>query len=376
MKKKLSLITLQYINNYGSVLQTYASQMYFENKGLLVETVNYTRENCRFQNLKKSMRAYYKQKNRIFRIPFVSDMLVLRWNILYRIRNKVFEKFRGIKIKLSNEYFTSQDLMCSPPEADYYCVGSDQVWNYLYNDGVLPEYFLQYAPVEAKRFSFSSSLGLEKVEEEANCALIKQYLDNFSLVTVRENSAKKALEEIGVERCHQILDPTLLISKEEWISELGLKLDCQEKYVLVYQLNPCAEMDNFAREIATKHNYKLIIISNNIRLSVPGAKIIRNPTVERFLELILNAQYVVTDSFHGTAFSLNFNRQIFSWMPGKYSTRLMSVLELLGLQERAFTKNEKRWEKLPDIDYDSVNNVLVNERKRAAMLIEEVFNDD
>ncbi len=375
-EKKVSLITLQYINNYGSVLQTYASQMYLQGKGYSVETVNYTRENCRFENLRLSMKAYYKQKGWFFKLPFVSDLLVYRWKKLHLKRNEVFEKFRKEKVNLSKEYFSIEDLMKEPPIADYYCVGSDQVWNYQYNDGVLPEYFLRYAPKGAKKFSLASSVGIMKIEDEKKGALIKEYLDDFSLITVRENTAKELLDDLGVNNCHQILDPTLLISKEKWISTFGLKEDLDNQYVLVYQLNPCKEMDEFAEEIAKKKGCKLIIISNNIRLSVPGAEIIDNPTVERFLELILNAKCVVTDSFHGTAFSLNFNKELFSWLPNAYSTRLTSILEMMGLKERAFMKNESRWERLSPINYRCVNDILLQERERADRLIEGVLIDN
>ena len=372
-EKKVSLITLQYINNYGSVLQTFASQMYLQGKGCSVETVNYTRENCRFENLRESMKAYYKQKGLFFKLPFVSDLLVYRWKKLHLKRNEVFEKFRNEKIYLSKEYFSIEDMIKEPPTADYYCVGSDQVWNYQYNDGVLPEYFLRYAPKGAKKFSLASSIGIKKIEDEKKGTLIKEYLEDFSLITVRENTAKELLDDLGVNNCHQILDPTLLISKEKWISTFGLKENLNKKYVLVYQLNPCKEMDEFAEEIAKKKGCKLIIISNNIRLSVPGAEIIDNPTVEQFLELILNAKCVVTDSFHGTAFSLNFNKELFSWLPNAYSTRLTSILEMMGLRERAFMKNESRWETLAPINYRCVNNILSQERERADMLVEGVL---
>lgn len=132
-------------------------------------------------------------------------------------------------------------------------------------------------------------------------------------------------------------------------------------------------MDIFAEQIAQKKGYKLIVISNNIRLSITGAEMIDNPTVEQFLELILYAKCVVTDSFHGTAFSLNFNREFFSWMPNKYSTRLMSILEMLGLEDRAFLQNESRWETVAPINYQSVNDILSQERKKADQLIEGVL---
>ena len=375
-QKKVSLITLQYINNYGSVLQTYASQLYLEKKKSAVEIVNYTRENCRFENLKRSMKFYYKQKGLLFKLPFMSDLLVARWKKLHTKRNAVFDRFRNDKIHLSKEYYSIDDLIKDPPSADYYCVGSDQVWNYLYNDGVLPEYYLRYAPKGTVKFSLSSSLGIDKLDNIENGILIKKYLEDFSLVTVRENTGKVILDELGVNICHQILDPTLLISKDKWISILDLKDIRKYEYVLVYQLNPCKEMNKFAEQIAQNKGYKLIVISNNIRMSIPGAEIICNPTVKEFLELILYAKYIVTDSFHGTAFSLNFNREFFSWLPNKYSTRLMSILEMLDLKDRAFTKNESRWMTLAPINYKGVNNVLLQERIKADKLIEEVLVDN
>ena len=368
--KKISLITLQYINNYGSVLQTYASQAYLEGKGFCVETVNYTRENCQPENLWHIMEAYYRQR---YKLPLLSHVLVRRWHRLHTRRSQVFDSFRDRRLRLSKPYSSIRQLMEQPPQAELYCVGSDQVWNYLYNDGVLPEYFLQYAPKGATKFSLASSLGLTRVEDPQAARLIKDYLEDFSLITVRESSGKALLEDIGVENCHQILDPTLMIPREQWISAFELKPCRSCDYVLVYQLNPGKEIRAFARQIAKKHGCKLIVISNNIRMSVPGAEVIDNPTVEQFLELVLHAKFVVTDSFHGTAFCLNFGRNFFSWLPHKYSTRLMSVLELVGLQDRAFTRCEDRWEALSPIDHHKVDDILTRERKRADRLIEEML---
>lgn len=374
--KKISLITLQYINNYGSVLQTFASQEYLEAQGCSVEIVNYTRENCRLENLKKSMKAYYKQKGLIFRFPFVSDLLVIRWQRLHIQRNAIFDGFRRDRVHLSKDYPSVEMLFSDPPAADFYCVGSDQVWNYLYNDGVLPEYYLQYAPKDKKKFSLASSFGIDQIEDSSRGAFIKKYLDEFSLITVREKSAVHILDELGFTQKHQILDPTLLLDKETWITKLALKKPVDYKYVLVYQLNPCKEMDEFAKAIARKKQCRLIVISNNIRMSIAGAEIIGSPAVEQFLSLILYADCVITDSFHGTAFSLNFNKDFFSWLPRKYSTRLTSVLELVGLSERAFRKNDSRWETVQKIDYGNVNKILTKCRYDAGVLIEGVLNGD
>lgn len=373
---KISLITLQYINNYGSVLQTYASQEYFKKKGCSVEIVNYTRENCRFDNLKRNMKKYYSQKGGIFALPFASYLLTMRWERHHRRRNKVFDEFRNDRIELSNEYLSIDELMNNPPIADLYCVGSDQVWNYLYNDGVLPEYFLAYAPKGHKKFALASSLGVEKIEDKECGNSIKEYLSDFSLITVREKTAEQALIALSCPEVYQILDPTLLLDKNDWTLRFNLHNSSDTPYVLVYQLNPCKEMDEFAQAVASKKNCRLIVISNNIRLSISKAEIIDTPTVEQFLGLILYSECIITDSFHGTAFSLNFNKDFFSWMPQKYSTRLLSILDVTGLTKRVFTQNDARWESVEPIDYHRVNAVLQNWRVNANRLIEEVLSNN
>lgn len=373
---KVSLITSHYVDNYGSILQTYASQKYLEEKGCSVEIVNYIRENLRIDNIKKRRKAHYKAKGGIFRLPFVSDLLVLRWYRRHIKRKKILDAFRKDNLRFSDEYTSIEQLMSDPPIADYYCVGSDQVWNYLYNEGVLPEHFLQYAPKGSKKLSLSSSLGIDRIDDEECGALMKSYLRDFSLITVRESSGKKALESIGVNNVHHVLDPTLLLTKEQWISEFNLKRAVKDEYVLLYQLTPCREMDEFARQIALKKNCKLIVIAFGTGRSMAGAEIIVNPSAERFMELILHANYIVTDSFHATAFSICFNREFLSWLPNKYSTRLVSLLEMLNLEDRAFTKNEARWEMLDKIDYKKINGVLDSAREELDRLIEEVFDGE
>lgn len=374
--KKISLITLQYIDNYGSVLQTYASQEYLKKKGCFVEVVNYTRENCRFDNRKKGMKACYCQKGGLFALPLVSQLLTMRWEWLYKKRHKIFKEFRKNYICLSEEYSSIQDLTNHPPTADYYCVGSDQVWNYIYNDGVLPEYFLSYAPKGKKKLSLASSLGVEEIEDREIAALIKNYLSEFSLITVREETAKQVLLGLGCMGVHQILDPTLLLDINDWTSKFNLHRQFSEPYVLLYQLNPCKEIGRFAQEVTISKNCRLIVISNNIRLSIPGAEIIANPSVEQFLSMILYAEYMITDSFHGTAFAINFNRELFVWLPPKYQTRLTAILDLAELSERAFTKNEDRWKTMKKINYQRVNEILLGRRDEAERLVKEVLSDN
>lgn len=374
--KKISLITLQYINNYGSVLQSLASQAYLSKFHYTVEIINYVRKNSQFKELKKVQSKHYKNRGGICNMPLIPQLLTVRWAINYKKRSKVFNEFRKKYLQLSKEYSSQTELIDNPPVADVYCVGSDQVWNYLYNDGVLPEYYLEFVSDDATRFSLASSIGIENISDDAIATKMRSFLSSFQLITVREKSAERIIRELGYNQCTQIIDPTLLLNKNEWVEMLKLKRIVDYPYILIYQLNPCKEMDQFAVNIAQKKNCRIIAISNNVRVSISNAKIIKSPFVEEFLSLILYAKCIVTDSFHGTAFSINFNKEFYSWLPNKFSTRLTSILEMIGYEERAFSKNEPRWASLNTINYSKVNEILDAERQKVRNLLEPVLLKD
>lgn len=360
--KKASIITMQYINNYGSVLQALATQEVLASVGYESEFVNYTRENCTYSFLKKQVYKGYRSCGGIRSFYPVTKMLQARWCLITKKRNKVFDLFRKQYIKLSEEYSSAQELIDHPPVADVYITGSDQTWNIEYNGGVLGEYFLNYAPKNAKKIALSVSIGMEHIPKEFTEEM-SYYVKNYNGVSVREESAVTVLRELGYNNAVHILDPTLILSAEEWIQLLHLKKS-EKSYVLVYQLNENKDMLNFAVRLAQDHDLELVILSV-LKCRTVNYKhtVVRNCNPEQFLEFIKNAQYVVTDSFHGTAFSFNFNKNVYVFNPPRYSTRLTSILKLFGSEFRLV--KDKCWKEITDIDYNRVNSVLVAERKKA-----------
>lgn len=368
--KKASIITLQYIDNYGSVFQTYATQEILMSMGYEGEIVNYTRENCTYSFQKKLAFQRYRSRGGILSLYPIAKLLEYRWSFIVKKRTKVFDAFRKKYINLSKEYLTAQQLLNDPPVADVYVTGSDQTWNPEYNGGVLGEYFLNYAPANAKKIALSASIGTESIAQEFAEAMAN-YVNTYDGISVREKSAVVALESIGYAKAVHVLDPTLMLSGDEWTQALHLK-KTDKPYVLIYQLNDNKKMLDFAAQIAKDNNMELIIIASKYRSVNCKHKVIKNCKPERFLELVKNAKYVVTDSFHGTAFSFNFNKDVYVFNPPKYSTRLISILDLLGSDFRLV--KDEHWSQIEKIDFDKVNLILSEEREKVRSFLSNHLN--
>lgn len=332
---KIDIITLHYIRNYGSVLQTYATQAKFESMGYEAEIVDYVRPNAEDNAMIEE--GFEKKK-----LHGIKKMLYIGLKKFeFSKRNRVCIDFLNKYCKLTRRYKDYNDLKNDPPVADVYCTGSDQTWNAEYNGGVLPAYFLDFAPKGKKKIGYAVSIGRATISKD------------------EENETRPYVE--------QILDPTLVLNEKDWKPLVAPRM-IKEKYIIIYRLNSCPRMEEFAQNLARKTGCRIVRMSYYVTHFASKGKMVFMPTVEQFLSLIYYADYVITDSFHCTAFSLNFNKEFFTFYPGKYSARLHSILTLTGTENRAEPKNA---DDLKEIDYTSVNEVLNKERNRATAFIKK-----
>lgn len=361
---KIVFITMHYVDNYGSVLQTLATQLIFQELGHEAFVLDYVRANCKSDVQASKVRGRYLGK----RWPFCSALGV--WLLMKRYKyntakhKRMFDDFRDKYFQRTREYLTVQDIYADVPEADIYCTGSDQTWNSIYNGGILPEYFLDFAPDGKPRLAFSASIGrtdLDNDEVKKTTPLVAKY----NAISVRESSALRELEKMGFDKGVHIVDPTLTISGQDWLKVLSIQSRKQKPYVLVYQLNFNPDMLRFARRLAKENNLQLLVMNTSIKARFFGGHQLGRPKVEEWVSLFANAEYVVTDSFHGTAFSLNFNRKLFVWYPPEFSTRLQSILAMVGAEHRVIDNKDVDWRKIAPIDYEYVNEVLARERQKA-----------
>lgn len=358
--KKIDIITLHRVVNYGSVLQTYALQETLKEKGNEVEVIDYYPERLHMLGMTKRI----KDKSEKLKKSFIwRNLCRIIMFPSYIIRFRVFKSFLKKYINLTPKtYITADELYKDVPQADMYCTGSDQVWNSGWNEKIEKPFFLDFVPDNKVRFSYAASFGKSKLEDwekEDTKAMLDKYRD----ISMRELSGVDILKELDLEGIN-VLDPTLLLNREKWMKIASNKYK-DKKYVLAYNLNRNKKIDKYVEKLAKEKNLEIYYISYSLHEFYKKGKIKCNIKVEDFLSLIDNAQYVVTDSFHATAFSINFNTQFMIVFPEKYSTRVESILKITGLESRIVKDYTNISLKDKMIDFTEANKKLDEQRKIA-----------
>ena len=194
---------------------------------------------------------------------------------------------------------------------------------------------------------------------------------------VRENTAKDILVEKNIKNVEQVLDPTFLLTKDEW-KDLShkAKINEKEKYILIYQLHDNKEFDKYAKEFAKMKGMKLLRISPSIYHMIRSGKLIYLPDQYEFLAYFENAEYILTDSFHATVFSIIFNKKFIDVLPkNKTGTRIESILEILSIDNRIL-KDYNKFELIDkNIDYEKVNKRIDEERFKSLELLRKAIEE-
>ena len=352
---KASVITLHAVLNSGSVLQTSATQKLFAQHGFDTEIVDYRPDAIMLTSLKSIL------FNKEFSLMHKAKLILMLPSS--KKSRKVFDDFLNKNVKQTDIcYHEDADFQKNPIDADVYCTGSDQVWNTGWHNEIPKPFYLTYAPDDKRIISFSASFGKENLDEWEK-ADTKKLLNRYDYISVREKSAVQIVKELGIENCEHVLDPTLAINPQTWY-DLAAERVVKEKYILVYQLNNNSKFDEYAEQLAKEKNVKLIRLCTRYdQLRKTGNGIVL-PTVEEFLALFRDAECVITDSFHATSFSLIFNKKLINIFPELYSTRLASILELVGLKDRKLTDYSDFSLFDKEISYTEVNEILDNERTK------------
>lgn len=355
---KIAVITLHRVYNYGSALQAYATQSILEKMGYDVQIIDYITE----QRTKRKI---------LFSIPtdegkssFKKYIYIMMKSISILLKELTFGSFVRKNLHLSKKYISVDDLIKNPPVADVYMTGSDQTWNSDYNEGVDGGFFLSFAPEKAKRISFVSSFGKKELDPN-EIEKTREYINRYFALSVREDAAKGILAKLGREDAVQLIDPTLQISKDEW-NKLAKKRLVKEPYlVLMLLYNEDNHATEYARKIADEMHLKLIKLSWELKKPRQIDKLFthRGPSV--FLSLFSNADFIVTNSFHGLAFSINFQKQFIVIPRSEYNSRIESLLDVTGLQRRMIRSSDELNEYGNIINYKEVEKKIELEREKA-----------
>lgn len=368
---KVAIITILDNTNYGTYLQALATGKAIQELGHEVEIIRYTRKSMTPEG---SSRQIWKDRG------------VLRWlnrcvlkrkgrKRTFELRNKDLD-FLSSYLPMTREYIGFEQLMDDPPKADVYLTGSDQVWNSYYNHGIDRSFYLDFAPMNAPRISYAASIGMSEFSTNEVDEVVR-LLRKYKSITVRETAAKELLAKLGIVS-EVVLDPTLLLDKTAWDNMASrYPFTESEPYLLTYSVEYGKEnsiIKHYAKQIAEKEGLKIYHITYGC---VPKDnyydKVFSYATPDQFLNLILHASFVVVSSFHGTAFSVNFNKPFITVSPKRFNSRIESFLKITGLQSRIVTDCNCNVESLGDIDYSVINEILNEERRKSKSILSEMF---
>ncbi|WP_296877266.1 polysaccharide pyruvyl transferase family protein [Thomasclavelia sp.] len=364
---KISIITMHRIVNYGSVLQAYATQYIFEKMGCETEIIDYQTKRMTMTGMIRDI----KEKNDLLKKSLLIRTAVRIIMIpSYLKRFPVFKRFVSNNLKISKHLYTcEEDFEKYPLETDLLVTGSDQVWNSDVSNGIDRPFYFSFDDTKEK-IAFSASFGKSKLKDEEKKE-IHLLLSKYKAISVREKSGIEILENLGL-KGQWILDPTLLLTKEEWAPFISERYS-NKKYILVYNINREKGLDKFVRRLEKAKKIPVYFLSYQWHDFYKHGKLKCCPAVEDFLGLIKSAEYVVTDSFHCLAFSIVFNKQVMPYYPHKFSTRLASLVELIGLQKQVITENATVEIADNKIEWDKISKRLANEKKNTLKWLENAI---
>lgn len=365
-KMKVAVITRHAIANYGSLLQAFATQKAIENLGYSCEIINYVRTDESYKNHEKTLLKRKKEWNQTPIKRFI--YLALRQPESY-FSGKKFEREQKFYLNLSRLYESQKDLIEYTPTADIYMTGSDQVWGPTEDGSYDSSYCLSFVPDSSKKIAYAASFGHTDMTAQLS-GYYKKWLNRYEKIAVREDSAVELLHNMGL-KARQVIDPTLLLSREEWSAYIGKKK--KKKYVLVYQLHNDKRLGKYAEKVARVKALPLIRISASLhQINRPG-RFICCPSVEDFLSYIKNAECMITDSFHGTAFAINLNTPFVEVLPNNNTgTRNMSILRLTGLSDRILRDEDVNLA-MTSIDFSKVNKILEEKRRESIEILKNML---
>lgn len=355
--KKIKILTFHRAVNYGALLQTYALYQSVKKYNEEVEILDY-----RCPNIENYYYRIFAKEKTVQEI--LKSILFVRKQ---RKRNQKFEKFREKYLKLAD----ASVLERVEAETDRFLVGSDQVWNYGCTGGDTT-YLLDFVKEKKKKYSYAVSFGKMTRSEEEKMKLL-EYLKNFECFSMREEKGRKWIATHLGKESRLDLDPTLLLSCEEW-KKISV-VPKEKNYILIYSVNLPDKILEIGRRIAKEMGKKLIVITlNNKYYAKKTEKNESEASIEEFLGWFLMADFIITNSFHGTVFSILFEKEFFTLeneKTGLDNSRLQTLLERTGLLER-LKKEIRETDFQKKIDYKTVKTKQKEMRQDSLSYLKEV----
>lgn len=390
-KTKVGIASCYSFHNYGSMLQAYATQRIIEKLGY--DAITFQCDNAAdFMTQSKIINYFHKVSNPNIvkeKIRQAKSSILVKNKYpeiqnQINVRHKFFDAFSNSSFKVSNRNNNREDLKKLSGECKAVVVGSDQLWSprvveYDY-------YTLTYVPDNVRKISYATSIGQTSIPKR----MVKKYQDflgRFYAISVREESAVRVLNSIGINNVQHVLDPTLLLTAEEWMKIQKEEPIYKSDYILVYFLGVNQQHREFVRKLKEKTGYKIVALQHCDEFVEKDVGFADDALYEvgpsEFVNLIRNAQFVCTDSFHGSCFSILNHKKFFTFNRfddddnQSTNTRIDSLLSIAGLENRRLNLRALG-ESIPDqilddIDYDTVDARLCTQRVESIRFLRDAL---
>lgn len=363
-------------DNFGSSLQAYALQQFLLKQGYDNRIIDYDEYPLRWK-IKPFIYDRWYDCLRI--LPSVSENFFparYRWLRDRNIQQKKFKAFDTAFLKLTPKHYRNSRAIEKDSHQCAACLcGSDQIWNPLFFDSAM---FLDFCTNgKTKKIAYAPSIGAEEIKihrEE-----IKKLVNKFDCLSVREEKGASLIKELTGRKAEVVLDPTLLLDKEDW-EKIMIKPTLQKPYILCYFLGYEEVPARFIQELRQQSGLDVYIATSyfypckieGIRLSTLSPR--------EFLGLVANAAYICVNSFHGTIFSILFEKQFFCFKRENTcpvqnkNSRIQTLLKMHGLTDRLLPVNS-HYTPLSDIDFEKVKSLLAENRLRSISYLENALKE-
>lgn len=359
--KKIGILTFHRAANYGAVLQAYALEnaILKIDENVQVEVVDY-----RCRKIEDSYALFNPNTDNLLKeLLRMFFCLRKRW-----VKRCIFDAFIDKYLILSSKIYNRNSIKTAENDYDVFVSGSDQVWNDILTGNDMT-YCLDFVKESEKRYSYAASLGNTSGNKLVEAEYMSE-IEKFRGISVRENETLVRMESLGRKDITVSPDPTLLLTKEKWLdfAKLGKKPD--KPYILVYELTPGIKLVEFAKNLAAEKGMEILYL-NESYIRFRELKHLRGVTPVDFVSLIANAGYMVTNSFHGTVFSVLCNTNFFVETEAEKSVnnRILHLLDIFQLQSRDISRNDGLAE---SIDWQYVNELKATISESAETYLKEI----
>lgn len=360
---KVGIFTFPGSPSYGAALQMFALHTVLSEK-CDVEVINYIPEGVIHRKSRKK--------------SFFKAVVAKVYHLFVKESKKQFEVFESqIEKYPEKPIATTEELKAIASRYDRIIAGSDQVWNPVVTSGDV-NYYLEFCTHEQKA-SYAPSFGNEKIEKDVE--KIATLLNDFKYLSVREEEGAKIIEELTGKKVPVVLDPTLLLPKSVWQNQIIKGKHSYGKYVLYFTVKPSDTLMKFAEKFAEENGYKLLVIGTYGSPKELFYEKLKNKKTflfgvgpAEFLSFVNDAEFIITNSFHGTAFSIIFNKDFYVEYSSDTNSRLKNIIRLFELEKCVIDKNTA-YKKPTSVDYTDINKKMTLYREESLNYLNSIIGE-